>query len=137
MTTTRVALGLVAWLATPMSKSGPRRCRLTPYANFNIRAARLLDGAKAHILLRHAKTRLHLQAVAAMLDVPCGAQVNTTLTDFQNIAGPPAALARPGLLVIPLVPCRACSTKIPMGRSFRHNSAGPHKFVTQVSPRGC
>ena len=115
----------------------PQKAKANPYADFHIKAARLVDRAKPHIMMRHAKTRLHLQAVAAMLDVPCGAQVNTTLTDFQHIAGPPAALARPGLLVIPLVPCRACSARIPMGRSFRHNSAGPHKFVTQVSPRGC
>ena len=47
------------------------------YARFSIGAAKLL-GTKAAVLLQHAKTRLHLQAVASSLDVPCGAQVNMT-----------------------------------------------------------
>ena len=47
------------------------------YADFNIDATKLLT-TKPHVLLRHAKTKLHLQAVAALLDVPCGAQINIT-----------------------------------------------------------
>ena len=58
------------------ANAAPQKVPFSPYADFNIKAARLLGGAKAHILGRHAKARLHLQAVAAMLDVPCGAQVN-------------------------------------------------------------
>ena len=55
----------------------PHKVRPNIYADFSIGAAKLLD-TKAAVLLRHAKTRLHLQAVASLLDVPCGAQVNTT-----------------------------------------------------------
>ena len=49
----------------------PQKVQAIPYADFSIGAAKL---GKAHVVLRHAKTQLHLQAVAAMLDVPCGAQ---------------------------------------------------------------
>ena len=49
----------------------PHKVQANPYADFSIGATKL---GKAHVLLRHAKTQLHLQAVAAMLDVPCGAQ---------------------------------------------------------------
>ena len=48
----------------------PHKVQANPYADFSIGATKL---GKAHVLLRHAKTQLHLQAVAAMLDVPCGA----------------------------------------------------------------
>ena len=72
MTTRRVALGLAAWLATPMLKSGPHKVRPNIYADFSIGAAKLLD-TKAAVLLRHAKTRVRLQAVASLLDVPCSA----------------------------------------------------------------
>ena len=47
------------------------------YADFSIGAAKLLD-TKAAVLLRHANTRLHLQAVASLVGAPCGAQANTT-----------------------------------------------------------
>ena len=50
----------------------PRKARPNIYADFSIGTAKLLD-TKAAALLRHAKTRLHLQAVASLLDVPCGA----------------------------------------------------------------
>ena len=77
MATRRVALGLAAWLATPVLTSAPHKARPNLYADFSIGAAKLLD-TKAAALLRHAKARLHLHAVASLLDVPCGAQVNTT-----------------------------------------------------------
>ena len=71
----------------------PHKARPSIYADFSIGAAKLLD-TKAAALLRHAKTRLHLQAVASVLDVPCGAQVNTTW----NVTAPCAdARARLGL----------------------------------------
>ena len=72
MTKRKVALGLAAWLATPAHKVRP-----SIYADFSIGAAKLLD-TKAAVLLRHAKTRLHLQAVASLLDVPRGAHVDST-----------------------------------------------------------
>ena len=66
------------------------------YVSFTIIVERLLlDSAKPHVLLRHAKTQLHLQAVASVLGVSFGAHVNTTLT--LNIPCPPDALARLGL----------------------------------------
>ena len=49
----------------------PQKAQANPYADFSIGATKL---GKPHVLLRHAKTQLHLQAVAAMLDVTCGAQ---------------------------------------------------------------
>ena len=55
----------------------PRTARPNIDADFSIGAAELLD-AKAAVLLRHANARLHLQAVASVLVVPCGAQVNIT-----------------------------------------------------------
>ena len=55
----------------------PHKARPNAYADFSIGAATLLD-TKAAVLLRHANTRLHLQAVASLVDVPCGAHVNTT-----------------------------------------------------------
>ena len=55
----------------------PHTLRPNIYADFSIGAAKLLD-TKAAVLLRHANTRLHLQAVASLAGVPCGAQVNTT-----------------------------------------------------------
>ena len=56
----------------------PQKVQANPYADFSIGAAKLLlETGKPHVLLRHAKTQLHLQTVAAMLDVPCGAQVNS------------------------------------------------------------
>ena len=55
----------------------PHTVRPNVYADFSIGAAKLLDTTAAG-LLRHANTRLRLQAVASLLDVPCGAQVNTT-----------------------------------------------------------
>ena len=55
----------------------PHKVRPSTYADFSIGAAKLLD-TKAAVLLRHANTRLHLQAVASLAGVPCGAQVNTT-----------------------------------------------------------
>ena len=55
----------------------PHKARPSIYADFSIGAAKLLD-TKAAVLLRHASTRLHLQAVASLAGVPCGAQVNTT-----------------------------------------------------------
>ena len=74
----------------------PRRthtARPNIYADFSIGAAKLL-GTTAAALLRHANTRLHLQAVASLVDVPCGAQVNTTW----SVTAPCAdALARLGL----------------------------------------
>ena len=57
----------------------PHKARPNIYADFSIGAAKLLD-TKAAVLLRHAKTRLRLQAVASLMVVPCGAQVNTTST---------------------------------------------------------
>ena len=57
----------------------PQKAQANNYADFSINAAKLLlDTAKPHVLLRHAKNQLHLQAVAALLDVPCGAQINIT-----------------------------------------------------------
>ena len=57
----------------------PQKVQTNPYADFSIGAAKLLrETGKPHVLLAHAKTQLHLQAVAAMLDVPRGAQVNIT-----------------------------------------------------------
>ena len=47
----------------------PHKARPNVYADFSIGAAKLLD-TKAAVLLRHASTRLHLQAVASLLDVP-------------------------------------------------------------------
>ena len=55
----------------------PHKARPNIYADFSIGAAKLLD-AKAAVLLQHAKTRLHLQAVASLLDVLRGEHVNTT-----------------------------------------------------------
>ena len=55
----------------------PHKLRPNIYADCSIGAAKLLD-TKAAVLLRHANTRLRLQAVASLLDVPCGAQVNIT-----------------------------------------------------------
>ena len=49
---------------------GARTVRPNIYADFSSGAAKLLD-TKAAVLLRHAKTRLHLQAVASLLGVPC------------------------------------------------------------------
>ena len=54
----------------------PHKVRPNVYTGFSIGATKLLD-TKAAVLLRHANTRLHLQAVASLVDVPCGAQVNT------------------------------------------------------------
>ena len=59
MTQRKVALELAAWLATPAPQARPNI-----YADFSIGAAKLLD-TKAAVLLRHAKTRLHLQAGAS------------------------------------------------------------------------
>ena len=47
----------------------PRKVRPNLYADFSIGAAKLLD-TKAAVLLRHANTRLHLQAVASLLGAP-------------------------------------------------------------------
>ena len=55
----------------------PHKMRPNIYAGFSIGAAKLLDTTAA-ALLRHANTRLHLQAVASLVDVPCGAHVHTT-----------------------------------------------------------
>ena len=54
----------------------PQKVRPNTYADF-IGAAKLLD-TKAAVLLRHADTRLRLQAVASLVGAPCGAQVNAT-----------------------------------------------------------
>ena len=71
---------MAAWLATPMLESGPKGCFKNQYVSFSISVERLLlDSAKPHVLLRHAKTQLHLQAVASMLSVSFGAHVNATL----------------------------------------------------------
>ena len=112
----------------------PQKAKANPYADVHIKAARLVDRAKPHIMMRHAKTRLRLQAVAAMLDVPCGAQVNILLKDFQQYRWPPGCSCASRSFGDPLSPI---SFRILTGRSFRHCSAGPHKLVTQVSPRGC
>ena len=72
------------------AQEGPPKVQANPYADFSIGAAKLLlETGKPHVLLRHAKTQLHLQAVAAMLDVPCGAQVSVTLL---RLAPPPTRL---------------------------------------------
>ena len=63
---------MAAWLATPAHTARP-----DIYADFSIGAAKLLD-TKAAVLLRHANTCVHLQAVASLQDVPCGAQANIT-----------------------------------------------------------
>ena len=95
----------------------PQKVQANPYADFIIGATKLLlETGKPHVLLRHAKTQLHLQAVAAMLDVPCGAQVNIT----SKYRWPPRracasrcdAHARRVLLT-------TISARIPWGRSFR------------------
>ena len=73
------ALTMAAWLATPMLERGPQKCT-NKYMNFIITADKLLlNSGKPHVLLRHAQTQLHLQAVASMLGVSFGAHVNTTL----------------------------------------------------------
>ena len=43
----------------------PHKVRPSIYTDFSIGAAKLLD-TKAAVLLRHANTRLHLQAVASL-----------------------------------------------------------------------
>ena len=95
----------------------PQKAKANPYADFHIKAARLVDRAKPHIMMRHAKTRLHLQAVAAMLDVPCGAQVNILLKSFQQYRWPPGCSCAPRSFGDPLSPI---SFRILTGRSFRH-----------------
>ena len=50
----------------------PHKARPNIDADFSIGAAKLLDTTAA-VLLRHAKTRLHLQAVASLLDGLCSA----------------------------------------------------------------
>ena len=47
------------------ARERPQKAQANSYANFTIPAAKLLLGsAKPHVLLRHAKTQLHLQAHA-------------------------------------------------------------------------
>ena len=61
------------------ARERPQQKCTNKYMNFIITSDKLLlNSGKPHVLLRHAKTHLHLQAVAAMLDAPCGAQVNVT-----------------------------------------------------------
>jgi hypothetical protein len=87
------ALTMVAWLATPMLESGPPNKCTNQYMNFIITADELLlNSAKPHALLRHAKTQLHLQALASVLGVSFGAHVNTTLTLNIPLAPPPTRL---------------------------------------------
>ena len=67
---------MAAWLAT---RERPLTVHANNYADFSINAAKLLlDPAKPHVLLHHAKTQLRLQAVAALLDKPCAAQQHIT-----------------------------------------------------------
>ena len=62
------------------ARERPQNKCTNKYMNFIITADKLLlNSAKPHVLLRHAKTQLHLQAVASMLGVSFGAHVNTTL----------------------------------------------------------
>ena len=66
-----------AWVWLRGLPHRPHKLRPNIYADFSIGAAKLLD-TKAAALLRHANARLRLQAVASLVGVPCGAQVNTT-----------------------------------------------------------
>ena len=50
----------------------PHKVNSNAFADFAINATKLVD-ARPRLLLRHVGTNLHQQAVAAMLDLPCGA----------------------------------------------------------------
>ena len=103
------------------ARERPEKVFKNKYVNFTITVERLLlDSAKPHVLLRHAKTQLRLQAVASVLGVSLGAHVNTTLT--LNIPCPPDALARLGLARTRGL--LACPVGIRSGRSFRHCMLG-------------
>ena len=62
----------------------PHTARPNIYAHVSIGAAKLL-GTKAAVLLRHAKTRLRLQAVASLLGVPCGGQAYVHYIECNNL----------------------------------------------------